>query len=216
MIPDVSGDGHELLPGVRVDVGETVRKYCDVDRLAYRYFDSINPDTPPGDLEPADLWIANNLNARIQLATFAALWERVEANRSEIRQRLGEIPRAEQLWCADDETLRAAGRLLDVLCGPRAYGPTVTKILHKKRPDLFPIIDSRVRPMFERVVPSVAGRTWAEYMVEVKRVIGPWIVRNRSELEEARAPHDRLTTLRAYDICLWTYATAAQRSRGDG
>lgn len=198
-------DVYELLPGIRLDVAATVREYCDIDRKAYLYYDSVSPPTPADDLEPADVWIANNLNGRIQLAEFAAIWERIERHRDSIRAGLTAIPRDASLWAAADAVLRDAGRLLDLLCGPRAYGSRITKILHKKRPDLFPIIDARARPLFELVVPTVAGRTWAEYMVEVGRVVGPWIERNAAVLDSSRERRDFLTRLRAYDICLWKH-----------
>jgi hypothetical protein len=193
----------ELLPGLDVDVVDIVREYCDEDCYAYLYFDSIDTGTEPNDIEPADIWIANNLNGRIQLGEFAAISGRADSRRDEIRAALSATPLAAQLWNADEPTLRNAGILFDMLCGPRAQGSRMTKILHKKRPEMFPILDARVRPLFESVIPSVRGRSWEEYFVELGRVLGPWIVRNAEVLDTARKPYDRLTRLRAYDICLW-------------
>lgn len=166
------------------------------------YFDSIDPGTDPNDIEPADIWIANNLNGRIQLGEFAAIWERAES-KGDLKKTLGQIPSEAQLVEADEITLRRAGMLLDMLCGPRAQGSRMTKILHKKRPDLFPIMDARVRPLFESVVPSVKGRSWEDYFVELGRELGLWIERNADSLDAAREPCRALTRLRAYDICLW-------------
>ena len=204
-----SMDEHELLPGVRVDVAAVVWDYCEQDRLAYLYFDFIDPGTGANEIAPADIWIANNLNGRIQLGEFAAIWKRAEERMSDISGGLEGIEKDAALWEADEDTLRRAGLLLDILCGPRAYGARITKILHKKRPDLFPIIDSRVLPLFEGVVPSVKGRSWSDYMVELARVVGPWIERNAQALDDARGPFIRhITRLRAYDICLWKYAAS--------
>lgn len=198
----------ELLPRVRVNTVNAVREYCESDRLAYLYFDSIIPATSADDIEPADIWIANNLNGRIQLAEFAAIWERAERQRETIERTLSAIPSDACLWKAENCVLRGAGWLFDILCGPRAYGSRVSKILHKKRPDLVPIIDSRMRAMFEAVVPSVQSRSWSDYLVEIGRVIGPWIERNAAALDHARRPYPAVTRLRAYDICLWKHAAA--------
>lgn len=107
----------------------------------------------------------------------------------------------------DSRRVRDRGSMLDILCGPRAYGSRITKILHKKRPDVFPIIDARVRPLLEKAIPSVKGRSWSDYMVEVGHVVGPWIDRNAAVIDQARQPFPSVTRLRAYDICLWKYAT---------
>ena len=197
---------HELLPGLHVDVKHTVHEYCEVDRNAYLYFDSIEVGTDPNDLQPSDIWIANNLNGRIQLAEFAAIWGRVEEHRAPIREALSAIPFDASLTTASSHVLTNAGALLDILCGPRAYASRITKILHKKRPDLFPIIDARVRPLFDAAVPPVKGRSWPDYMVEMGRVIGPWVQRNAAALDGGRAPFSGTTRLRAYDICLWKHA----------
>lgn len=200
---------HELLPGLYTDVIETLREYCDVDRYAYLYFDSIDPGTDPNDLEPGDIWIANNLNGRIQLAEFAAIWERYQSEGEVVRSLLASIPVNAELWSRDEDVLRYAGKLLDMLCGPRAYAPRITKILHKKRPNLFPILDTQVLPLIERdVLPSAPDRSWMDYMAELARAVAPWIQRNADVLDEARKDFEPLTRLRAYDICLWKYATS--------
>lgn len=182
---------------------ETLREYCEVDRHAYLYFDSIDVGTAPNELQPGDIWIANNLNGRIQLAEFAAIWDRVENHRDQLRDLFASIPEEAQLWEVEENLLRRAGTMLDLLCGPRAYGSRITKILHKKRPHLFPIIDARVLPLFEKVVPSVKGRSWTDYMVALGGGVGPWIERNADVLDSAREPFRPITRLRAYDICLW-------------
>ncbi len=198
----------ELLPGLWVDVHTTVHEYCVRDGLAYRYFDLIEPGTDPDDLAPADVWIANNLNARVQLAEFAAIWGRVEAHRDAVKEALRAVPVRAAMSGADDAVVQAAGTLLDLLCGPRAHGSRITKILHKKRPDLFPIIDARVQPLFDAVVPPVTERSWSEYFAEVVGAIGPWVDRNARVLDEAREGFPALSRLRAYDICLWRSAGA--------
>jgi hypothetical protein len=192
-----------------VDVVSTVRDYCKVDQNAYKYFDSIHLSTDQNDIEPADILIANNLNGRVQLAEFAAIWERLEKSHESVRSDLRSIPKDAALDGAEADVLRAAGRLLDQLCGPLAYESRMTKILHKKRPDLVPIIDSRVLPQFVAVIPTVTGRSWEEYFILLGQVIGDCIASHADLLDEAREDFPELTRLRTFDICLWKTGAVA-------
>lgn len=203
----------ELMPKKMIDVRAAVHEYCAVDGLAYQYFDGLDPGSDPDDIEPADIWITNNLNAGIDLKHFAAIWGRAESARPRIRQALQAIPVDECLWTASAAELSTGGDLLDIMCGPQALRSRITKILHKKRPNLFPIIDTNVSSLFDSpgVVPLVDGRSWQQYMVELAKVVGPWISQNVSTLVTEAKRFPPLTPLRVYDICLWKYCTPILR-----
>lgn len=98
--------------------------------------------------------------------------------------------------------------VLDVLdaCGstPHLKASKVTKILHRKRPALVPIFDSRVAG-FYGLTPRKPWRFWPVIQAEVLQH-GDWL---RHLTKDTLTPDGRpVTELRALDIVIWEHVTS--------
>ena len=86
---------------------------------------------------------------------------------------------------------------------PRIKASKVTKMLHRKRPALVPIFDSRVAE-FYGCTPRRPSEFWPILQADLKEN-GAWLSTLISDL---RTPDRRLlTTLRALDIIVWEHVT---------
>jgi hypothetical protein len=175
-------------------------------------YDRFQTGSDADRLNDADLLAPNLLNAPVQLKQFAAL-QRV---RDEMESQLGSIPQGLELSAASDADLARLGRLFGVLDGLKASRSGVgavifSKVLHRKRPRVIPIIDINVlfsyqqHPTREAArIPFDVTRTWADFVVLLARAM-------RDDLMAALDEWDRLaalaapplTRLRALDIVAW-------------
>lgn len=106
----------------------------------YQRYDAVEAD--PWDLSEDDLHLANRIIARMG----AAPWAAVLTRRHEVRNALGQVPVSASLAePADRVTWDALRRLYASLDHLPGVGlARATKILHKKRPALVPILDEVV------------------------------------------------------------------------
>lgn len=124
---------------------------------------------------------------------------------------------------ASDEQLGAVADLFGVLdrppyAGAGAHAPIrgtiVSKVLHRKRPDLVPLYDSRIFESYTApgAIPRQAHRSWREFMHVLCRQM-------RDDLQGERAAFTalqrlaaqegaELTALRILDILVWRTADA--------
>ena len=122
---------------------------------------------------------------------------------------------------ADDDHVMCVAGLFGILDEPRyagrgVRGTIVSKVLHRKRPDLVPIYDSRIFEAYTApgVLPRTPERSWQEFMHALCSQMradlrGEQAAFNELQAvaEEAGAP---LTKLRILDILVWRTADTWQ------
>lgn len=207
-----------MVGALRIPVPEATRAVADYtsDSSAYAwpYYDHLVTGTGSTEISDADLLAPALLNAAPRIAGFAGLQKK--STRSRLERGLVRLGDAPALTQATDEDIRAIGDLYSVLDDPGVpyiQGTTLSKVLHRKRPDLIPLYDREVRRAY-RTDPTVLGKrprggwTWAEFMSllasAMRRDLGrepeTWVSLT------ALVPDGSLTPLRALDILAWTFA----------
>jgi hypothetical protein len=185
---------------------------------AYRTYDCI-PPSGGSEFSDLDLLVVDGLNAQLDASQLGAM--------QAIRPQLGEAiaaldgaetttPGSTTFWLLDPEHVRTAPpfgtpgwwiwRAWALLMGTAGIGITVThKVLHHKRPSMFPLID--------RLTAPILGETqiWASIHDELNAKPDEWTELERwfAETADARGTA-RLTRLRLHDIVAWTRASGNQ------
>ncbi|WP_345447781.1 DUF6308 family protein [Arthrobacter gyeryongensis] len=175
---------------------------------AYPAYDGY-PGSPGDSVEPQDLLAVSLLNVSNNPIPVYYGLERLMASMNE---RLMDPSIAGDLATADEKTLEAIVRLFGVLeSTPVKYVrlTTLSKVLHRKRPDLLPLFDDNIRFCYSECegapVPYEDDRSHADY----RRA---WLIALQRDLatqlpywEEiaAMAPGPKITPLRALDIIGW-------------
>jgi hypothetical protein len=127
--------------------------------------------------------------------------------------RVGALPPRELAEATDDD-ITAVAALFEVLDAERyrrrgVRGTIVAKVLHRKRPDLVPLYDSRIDAGYRASgrIPHDPHRSWVEFMDLLCR-----LMRDDLRQEEARFAElvafaaergARVTPLRILDILVW-------------
>lgn len=199
--------------GANVELGEAkgwARTYL-VERprtSAYPAYDGY-PGSPSDSVEAQDLLAVALLNvSNNPIPVYYGL----ESLMAPINERLEDPAITGDLATADDDTLEAIVRLFGVLeASPTKYVrlTTLSKVLHRKRPELLPLFDDNIGYCYSECagapVPFEDGRSRADY----RRA---WLKEVRNDLatqlpywEEiaAIAPGPKITPLRALDIIGW-------------
>jgi hypothetical protein len=161
------------------------------------------------DLVDGDLLAPSLLDAPVDMARFGVL-KRMLPN---LRDRLAALPPV-AIEDADDATIARVAACFDVL-DERTYerqgvrGTIVSKVLHRKRPDLVPLYDSRIFAAHTApgAIPRAAERSWVEFMVLFCTQLRDDIRGNREEFAHLQAvaaeAGARVTLLRIHDILVW-------------
>lgn len=134
--------GHRLgfsLGGRKIsDPGSRVLRYCGAvvegrrEVWAYGFYDTIATD--PRVLTPIDIVAASALHPGISRADL----EFFDCVLPALNAWLDDVPESEDLACASSTRLDHVARVAEI-AGPRT--PLVSKVLHRKRPNLVPLID---------------------------------------------------------------------------
>lgn len=157
---------------------------------AYEYFDAI-PDVSPAHVLPVDVVAAAALHPglrRPDLAWFSYQRSTVEAFLEDL----------------DDVDLTVANvSCLDVLPDVAASGTGVdlsllTKVLHRKRPRLIPMLDRRVTDWYRFVLAARGAAAWPE----LTRALARDLATNEDALIELQRLVP-LSRLRIADIAIW-------------
>ncbi len=118
-----------------------VMGYCH-QVAAYEAYDKLQVQQAHG-LSAFDILLASNIGANLSGEDFMQLWRK----REEIGRRLAEIPTTLDLAdksLSDEDLWESLKKLFEVCrCKGVSYSK-MTKILHKKRPRLIPIVDNDV------------------------------------------------------------------------
>ncbi len=181
-------------------------------RYAYPYYDGLVTNDDPATLSTGDLLAPTLLGVNVSLDRMHTLTALLPL----LQRGLDALPPVD-LVEADDETCDLIAALYDPLDDPSALdrdvrGSLLAKVLHRKRPGLIPLFDSKVQMFYqdENCVPPSPknGRTTREYAGLLIRAMRQDLRDNADELAAlARlVPADGppITPLRVLDIVVWT------------
>ncbi len=167
-----------------------------------------------GTLVEADLLAPALLNVRVSIAAFESLKTMV----SVLNEQLSTIsPEASLLSSAQTEIVGQLYAPLDSRPRPHGVkGTTLSKVLHRKRPDLVPLFDREVRKCFTDKhgrtaarVPYDRKRSWSDYMTLLAGEIRNDLLEaedNWADVHEAVSGEVPITLLRCFDIVAWNCA----------
>lgn len=161
------------------------------------------------ELVDGDLLAPSLLDAHVDYARFVLLKRMLPAI-CEAWSRLPPTP----LEDTDDAGIALVAKCFAALDDPLyaragARGTIVSKVLHRKRPDLVPLYDSRIWTAYtvSGAIGRGSHRPWVEVMQALCHSMRADIRNNRAEFEslrDAAAAHGaRLTPLRILDILVW-------------
>jgi hypothetical protein len=189
--------------------------YLDVrNGYAYPAYDRLITNGS-SDLVDGDLLAPALMGVHIDAGRFALLREMLPA-----LEAVAELPDV-ALQDADDDHVYCVAGLFGILDEPRyagrgIRGTVVSKILHRKRPDLVPIYDSRIFEAYTApgVLPRTSDRSWQQFMAELCMTMRADLHAEGkafSELEElAREQDAPVTQLRILDVLVWRTADSWQ------
>ena len=187
---------------------EVLLDYLDI-RNGYSYpaYDRLVTNGGP-ELVDGDLLAPVLMGVHIDAGRFALLREMLPA-----LEAVAELPEV-SLEEADDDHVMCVAGLFGILDEPRyagrgVRGTIVSKVLHRKRPDLVPIYDSRIFEAYTApgVLPRSLDRSWQEFMrllcTQMRadlRTESASFSELQLAAEEAGSP---VTKLRILDILVW-------------
>lgn len=200
-----------LQNGVQIKACQSkLARFCQKD-ASYKTFDLPADVRQDNELAEKDIRFANYMGARMGPRIIKAVLDRSNA----INLALARI--APVITILDVSVpWTALEQLFSVTLGPEVGPARATKILHKKRPALIPILDSVVVSYCEGACGAdLRGQDTASKMTAYVKVIKKDIDRNLDILESAiRETCLKLTPVRAFDILLWAYSGEYQRTFG--
>jgi hypothetical protein len=174
---------------------------------SYEHYD-LAPVAHDAVLTEADVRVANAMIARMSPAVVA----RIVARAPRINVALEAIPATASLTAAEEAIpWHALEQLMQAINGiPEVKLARQTKVLHKKRPALIPILDSVVGTYLRRVdrlrSTGDAARDAVELMRSYKRELDANLPAIALLQRELRARDIRLTDCRLLDLFLWGYS----------
>lgn len=188
--------------------------------FAYGTYDCI-PAGPGSDLQPIDVLVADGLNAQMRARDIAGALAVADTVSEALRQ-LDATPIA--FWeltrdqvCVEPEAETAPAwplwRAWTLLMGVEGLSlARVHKILHHKRPQVFPLIDNQT-------LPRLPGGAWATIHDDLTATRDAWTWFEETLGDLLIAHHGPpITRLRIHDILLWADATGGwgtARSHGE-
>lgn len=200
-----------LLGGRRVEaVWDRVRRYCGLpwsggtaETWAYRYYDSVDSDA--GQLTPIDVLSAAALHPGLSRTDLAYFWDRAEP----LMQWLRPLPADLPLRDADDSVIRYLAELADWADAPSIT--LLTKVLHRKRPALIPLLDRHVLDWYRAATGErTAKAAWPLLLPILREDLGNRGIGAQNALLlaimnvelEKELPRP-ITHLRLVDIAIW-------------
>ena len=187
--------------------------YLDVrNGYAYPAYDTLETNSS-ASLVDGDLLAPMLLGADVDAGRFALLREMLPA--LEVVADLPEVA----LQDADDDHVLCVAGLFGILDEPRyagrgIRGTIVSKVLHRKRPELVPIYDSRIFAAYTApgVIPRANDRSWQHFMALLCTQMRDDLqdeAAGFAALEELAASEGTpVTQLRILDILVWRTAAA--------
>jgi hypothetical protein len=173
---------------------------------AYPAYDSY-PGHPGSDVGRADLLAVSLLHAHQRpVATYYSL----EALLPVLNARLADPALSGTLADAKQPTVEALARLFGILDDYKTHQVSLTKlskVLHRKRPELIPLYDENIRVCYMRNgnIPRAKDRSWKDFSMLLLPAIRHDLVNQMDLWLEiaALASGPAITPLRAMDIIGW-------------
>jgi hypothetical protein len=189
-----------VLAGRSIDRAEDhLRRYCGLawsggapETWAYAYFDALE-DTDPNDVFPTDVLAAAALHPKLTRADLVWFVDH--------RHGLGTFLRA----TPEHDLVDADPAILDsipVLAGGGVELSLLTKVLHRKRPGLIPMLDRRLLDWYRLYLTTRGAAAWPQLV----RALALDLARNHEQLERLRQVVP-LTHVRITDIAVWMEQT---------
>jgi hypothetical protein len=175
---------------------------------AWPAYDTLVTNGGPS-LVSGDLLAPVLLDAHVDAARFGVLFEMLPE-----LEGIGSLP-ACSLADARDDDIAAVAALFGVLDSEKyrrrgVRGTIVSKVLHRKRPDLVPLYDSRIDAGYRASgrMPHDPHRPWVEFVDLLCRLMRDDLQREAEQfaalVEFAASRGAKLTALRILDILVWT------------
>ncbi|WP_261559182.1 DUF6308 family protein [Frankia tisae] len=181
-------------------------------RYAYPYYDGLVTNEDPDLLCTGDLLAPSLLGVHVDVDRMHTL----TALTPLLQRALDKLPPGIELIEADEVTLDLVAALYDPLDDPDVSdrdvkGSLIAKVLHRKRPALVPLFDSKVRIFYQHedcVPPSPRdGRSWRQYMGLLVRAMQYDLRENAEEFRRLAAlvpsTGPQVTPLRMLDVVVW-------------
>jgi cyclic pyranopterin phosphate synthase len=187
---------------------EKVFAFCRLD-WSFRTYDLAA--VPADDtLDEGQVRLANKMMARMGPSAIGAFLQRSQA----VGAQLARVPSTLHLWDADTSIPWNDVAGLFRCCLAPGLGPArITKVLHKKRPNLIPILDSIVVRYLERTATEKRigfPNDTAERMVSYVKLLRTDVERNLPTLQQlgkqVAALGGELSPLRVLDILIWAWS----------
>ncbi len=191
--------------------------YIDVrNGFAFPSYDRLVTNRS-AELVDADLLAPNLIGAEVDRGRFALLREMLPELTG-----IASLPEV-SIEDASDDDLGAVADLFAVLdrppwAGTGSHSPIrgtiLSKVLHRKRPDLVPLYDSRIFESYTApgAIPRAAHRTWREFMLLLCAQMRDDIRAEQEAFDSLRAiaveTGAELTALRILDVLVWRTADA--------
>lgn len=200
-----------LQTGITIrDCQNKLAEFCRED-ASYRSYD-LPPDVKEdNELTEKDVQFANRMVARMSSLIIQSVVGKTRA----INSALSRIAPGISI-CDESVPWTAIEQLFSATLGPEIGPARVTKILHKKRPRLIPILDSVVVSYCKVACrDDLRGKDTASSMIAYVKVIKDDIDKNLDVLETViQASGLKLTVVRAFDILLWAYSGEYEKTFG--
>jgi hypothetical protein len=192
------------------DCQEKLTDFCQND-ASYRMYDLPSEVKDDNELIETDIRFANHMVARMGPLIIKSVVDRSKAINSALAciAPTVSIPDANIPWVALE-------KLFNATLGPEVGPARVTKILHKKRPRLIPILDSVVVSYCKVACgDDLQHKNTASSMIAYVTMIKDDISKSLNVLESAiQVSGLRLTVVRAFDVLLWAYSGAYEKTFG--
>jgi hypothetical protein len=197
---------------------DLIRRYCGLpwrggepETWAYRYFDVIEDSQPTG-LRPVDVLVTSALHPSLRQVDLAWFWEHAV----DLTQLLGDLPLEADLATADPEVVARIQALGARLGDARVDLSLLTKVLHRKRPALVPMLDRAMLDRYRAKLPARGIESWSDLVLLLRDDLRR--PDNRSALAAtAESLSTELsvvpTALRLVDIAVWMSARGRQSGR---
>ena len=188
------------------DPESRVREYCDIE--VYAGYDDRHAEN--NVVSSNDIVAANNLYAMINKHSKTE-GSRIQDQSGKISPRIAEIPQDPIYMYSDEEwsnLIPKVERLLEKMTSIHGVGiEKIMKILHLKRPELFPPLDNQVIQFLTKKRPSSSSRdiSLALQSLDASRELIQSQIEEFTELQSSL--HDLpipLTVARLFDILCWT------------
>lgn len=185
-------------------VWDRVARYCGLpwsggppETWAYRYYDVL--DTDPSTITPLDVLAAAALHPGLARSDLAYFTDR----RGDLEAWLASFPANARLREADDSVL---DRLVELGAGPGPSLSLLTKVLHRKRPELIPLVDRHLLDWYRPVTGERSARAaWPDLLRALRDDLGGLnaLLLAMMGVELEKQTGRQTSHLRLLDISIW-------------